>query len=155
MSYWPVELTLDAAILYLLTNSRNPYEIAFLVIAFIMHVRRQWEARTHIKEVSDRKAPFFHLMLITGAAVLVWATRTVTWPAPIWLAGIAGVVYFWLVKMFVKESGRCFTLFDPKIDIPQMIISGSMAGLAIKAQNPISVLWLSDFVYHILEVVYR
>ena len=155
MSYWPVELVLDAAILYLLANSRNVYEIAFLVFALVMHVKRQWEHRTHIKEVSDRKVPIFHLLLLAGAGVAVWATRTTAWPVPIWIAGLAGLIYFWLVKMFVKDSGRCFKLFDPKIDIPQMLISGSMAGLAIQAQNPISVLWLSDFVYHILEVAYR
>jgi hypothetical protein len=151
MSYWPIELTLDASILYLLVNSRNVYEIAFLVIAFVMHIKRQWESRRIIKEVSDRKPKFFILALLVAAAGVVWATRTTDWPVPVWIAAAAGVAYFWATMEFVKDSGRSFKLFDPKIDLPQMLVSASMAWIAFRNQNPVSILWLTDLVYHILE----
>lgn len=151
MSYWPVEITLDASILYLLANSKNVYEIAFLVIALMMHVKRQWESRRLIKEVSDRKPKFFILALLVVAMGVVWATRTADWPMPVWIAAATGVAYFWATMEFVKDSGRSFQLFDPKIDLPQMLISGSMAWIAFSNQNPVSILWLTDFVYHILE----
>lgn len=151
MSYWPVELTLDVSILYLLANSKNVYEIAFLVIAFATHVKRQWDARQTIKEVSNRKSPAFILSLLVGALGMLWATRTMAWPIPVILAGLAGVAYFWSIEAFVKDSGERFTLFDPKIDVPQMLISGSMAWIAFRAKNPISIIWLADFVYHVLE----
>jgi hypothetical protein len=151
MSYWPVELTLDASILYLLANSKNVYEIAFLVIALVMHIKRQWESRRIIKEVSDRKPKFFILALLVAAAGVVWATRTADWPVPVWIAAATGVAYFWVTMEFVKDSGRSFKLFDPKIDLPQMLVSAYMAWIAFHNQNPVSILWLSDFVYHILE----
>jgi hypothetical protein len=37
IGYWPVELTNVACIFYLLANSKNVYEIAFLVIALVIH----------------------------------------------------------------------------------------------------------------------
>jgi hypothetical protein len=151
VSYWPVELTLDASILYLLANSKNVYEIAFLVIALVMHIKRQWESRQLIKEVSDRKPKFFILALLVAAAGVVWATRTAAWPVPVWIAAASGVAYFWATMEFVKDSGRSFKLFDPKIDLPQMLVSGSMAWIAFQNKNPVSILWLTDFVYHVLE----
>ena len=151
MSYWPIELTLDASILYLLTNSRNVYEIAFLVIALVMHVKRQWESKIIIKEVSNRKSRFFILALLVAATGVVWATRTTDWPVPVWIAAAAGVAYFWATMEFVKDSGRSFKLFDPKIDLPQMLVSATMAWIAFQNENPVSILWLTDFVYHVLE----
>lgn len=151
MSYWPIELTLDASILYLLTNSRNVYEIAFLVIAFIIHIKRQWDSRKIIKEVSDRKPKFFILALLVAAMGVIWTTRTADWPVPVWVAAASGVAYFWATMEFVKDSGRSFKLFNPTIDLPQMLVSGTMSWIAFKNKNPVSILWLSDFVYHILE----
>jgi hypothetical protein len=151
MSYWPIELALDASILYLLANSKNVYEIAFLVIALVMHVKRQWESRRLIKEVSDGKSQFFILALLVAAMGVVWATRTTVWPVPVIIAGLVGIPYFWATKEFVKDSGRSFKLFDPKIDLPQMLVSASMAWIAFQNKNPVSILWLTDFVYHILE----
>lgn len=151
MSYWPVELALDASIFYLLANSKNVYEIAFLVIALVIHVKRQWESRLIIKEVSNRKPKFFILALLVAAGGVVWATRTADWPAPVIIAGLVGIPYFWVTKEFVKDSGRSFKLFDPKIDFPQMLVSAIFAWIAFQNKNPVSILWLTDFVYHILE----
>lgn len=151
MSYWPVELTLDASIIFLLTKSKNIYEIAFLIAALIIHIKRQWKSRRVIKEVSDRKPKFFILSLLIVAAMMIWATQTTKWPVPVWIAAIFGAMYFWVTTEFVKDSGRSFELFDPKIDLPQMLISASMSWIAFKNQNPVSILWLSDLVYHILE----
>jgi hypothetical protein len=151
MSYWPIELTLDASILYLMLNSKNIYEIAFLVIAFAMHIKRQWESRLLIKEVSDRKPTFFILGLLVVAMCVIWITRTAPWPIPMWVAAASGVAYYWATIEFTKDSRRSFKLFDPKIDLPQMVISGSMAWIAYRAKNPVSILWLTDFVYHVLE----
>ena len=151
MSYWPIELTLDASILYLLTNSRNVYEIAFLVIALVMHVKRQWESKIIIKEVSNRKSRFFILALLVAAMGVVWATRITEWPVPVIIAGLVGIPYFWATMEFVKDSGRSFKLFDPKIDLPQMLVSSTMAWIAFQNENPVSILWLTDFVYHVLE----
>jgi hypothetical protein len=81
----------------------------------------------------------------------VWATRTADWPVPVFVAGFAGMAYFWVTMEFVKDSGRSFKLFDPKIDLPQMLISASMAWIAFQNKNPVSILWLTDFVYHVLE----
>lgn len=151
MSYWPVELALDGTILYLLANSKNVYEIAFLGIAFVIHVTRQWGARHLIQEVSARKSPLFLTLLIVAPAGVIWATRALKWPIQVWIAAVAGVAYFWSVMAFVKDSGKRFTLFDPKIDVPQTIISATMTWIAFKNQNPVSILWLTDFVYHVLE----
>jgi len=151
MSYWPVELTLDASILYLLANSKNVYEIAFLVIALVMHVKRQWESKTVIKEVSDRKPKFFILSLLVAAAGVVWATRTTDWPVSVIIAGLAGIAYFWATTEFVKDSGKTFKLFDPKIDLPAMFVSATFAWIAFQNKNPVSILWLTGFVYHVLE----
>ena len=151
MSYWPVELALDASILYLLANSKNVYEIAFLVIALVIHVKRQWESRLIIKEVSDRKPKFFILALLVAAGGVVWATRTADWPVPVIIAGLVGIPYFWITTEFVKDSGRSFKLFDPKIDFPQMLVSAIFAWIAFQNKNPVSILWLTDFVNHILE----
>jgi hypothetical protein len=151
MSYWPVELALDAGILYLIANSKNVYEIAFLVIALIMHAKRQWESKTIIKEVSDSKPQFFILALLMAAVGAVWATRTSDWPVPVIIAGVAGIGYFWATIQFVKDSGKTFKLFDPKIDLPQMLLSATFAWIAFQNKNPVSILWLTDFVYHVLE----
>ena len=152
MSYWPVELTLDASILYLLANSKNVYEIAFLVIALVMHVKRQWESKTIIKEVSANKSPLFILSLFLGGIGVIWATRTTDWPVPVIIAGLAGIAYFWATTEFVKDSGKTFKLFDPKIDLPQMFVSATFAWIAFQNKNPVSILWLTDFVYHVLEL---
>ena len=151
MSYLPVELALDASILYLLANSKNVYEIAFLVFALVIHVKRQWESRRLIKEVSDRKPKLFILALLVAAGGVVWATRTAAWPLPVIIAGFSGIAYFWVTNEFVKDSGRSFKLFDPKIDFPQMLVSAIFAWIAFQNKNPVSILWLTDFVYHILE----
>jgi hypothetical protein len=116
-----------------------------------MHVKRQWESRRLIKEVSDGKSQFFILALLVAAMGVVWATRTMKWPGPVWIAAASGIAYFWATKEFVKDSGRSFKLFDPKIDLPQMLVSASMAWIAFQNKNPVSILWLTDFVHHILE----
>lgn len=116
-----------------------------------MHVKRQWESKTVIKEVSDRKPKFFILSLLVAAAGVVWATRTTDWPVPVIIAGLAGIAYFWATMEFVKDSGKTFKLFDPKIDLPQMFVSATFAWIAFQNKNPVSILWLTDFVYHVLE----
>ena len=151
MSYWPIELTLDAIILYLLANSKNIYEIAFLVIALGVHVKRQWESKILIKEVSGRKPKLFILALLVAAVGVVWATRTMAWPIPVWIAAASGVAYFWTTKEFVKDSGRSFKLFTPNIDLFVIPMSASMSWIAFQNKNPVSILWLTAFVYHVLE----
>jgi hypothetical protein len=153
MSYWPVELAVDAGILYVLSNSKNVFEITVLVLVLLVHATRQWKDRDLIKEVSIRKHPFFILSLIITPLCIVWATRTLSWPMPILIAALAGIAYYWAVKAFGKDSGKCFKLFDPKIDLPQLAVSGSLSYLAVASKNPVGILWLTDFVYHILEAV--
>lgn len=152
ISYWPVELALDASIFYLLINSKNVYEIAFLVVSLVIHIKRQWDTRLLIKEVSDKKSKFFILALLVAAIGSVWAMRKTDWPVPVWIAAAAGVAYFWAIKEFVKDSGKTFKLFDPMIDLPQTLISASFAWIAFRDQNPVSILWLTGFVYHMLEL---
>lgn len=94
---------------------------------------------------------FIFIFLLLGSAGIIWSTRALKWPVQIWIAIIAGVAYFWSVTEFVKDSGKQFKLFDYKIDVPQTIISAVMTGTAFKNQNPISILWLFDFTYHVLE----
>ena len=152
MSYWPVELMLDSSIIYLLTNSKNMYEIVFLGIALFMHLNRQWKYRRLIKEVSDRKSMLFNLGLLMSGLAAIWAIRTTPWPIPVWIAAAIGIPYFLATMAFVKDSGRIFHLFDPKIDVPQMLIAASMAWIAFRSHNTVSILWLTDLVYHVLEL---
>lgn len=44
-------------------------------------------------------------------------------------------------------------MFEPKIDVTQIFISGFMVWTAIQEKNTMSILWLVDFVYHVLEMV--
>lgn len=152
LSYWPVEITLDATIIYLLSNSKNSYEIISLIIALIIHIKRQWDNRYHITEVSSQKSPMFNGFVVLLAGAIIWATRTTEWPIPIWVASLSGVLYFISVMNFMKDSKKQFNLLDPKIDLPQTIISASMTWVALKTRNPVSILWMGDFVYHILEL---
>ena len=59
--YWSAELALDAGILYVLKNSKNPWEIFFLLLALCVHIPRQVREWSVIKETSSKKSLFFFL----------------------------------------------------------------------------------------------
>ena len=151
VSYWPVELVLNSTIIYMILNSKNVYEILFLVLALSIHVKRQYDNIELIRDTSTKKSVLFHVSILTLAGLCVWIIRTSTWPLPVFISVIVGIMYYKFTVDFVNDSGKQFTLFDPKIDIPQTIISGVFSMIAINNQNPVSILWLCDFVYHILE----
>lgn len=104
-----------------------------------------------IRDASTKKSELFHVSIIALACLFIWIIRTSTWPLPVFISVIVGIMYYKFTVDFVNDSGKQFTLFDPKIDIPQIIISGVFSMIAINNQNPVSILWLCDFTYHILE----
>lgn len=150
--YWPAELALDAGILYVLKNSKNPWEIFFLVLALCVHLPRQFREWPVIKETSSKKSLFFLFGILAVFILLLQQMRVRKWPVPVVIAIVLGILYIYLTKKFVKDSGREFKLFNPWIDIPQLFISGTMSWIAFKTKNPVSILWLTDFVYHVLEL---
>lgn len=152
ISYWPVELVLDSSILYMLSNSKNVYEISALIIALFIHVKRQYENYTHIYDVSSTKSSVFKISILVAGFSIVWLSRVLPWPLPILVAICAGFLYHESVLMFIEDSGKQFNLFDPRIDVPQLFVSFIFSILAINNRNPVSILWVSDLVYHILEL---
>lgn len=153
ISYWPVELALDCTMMYIFLNSNNVYEKIFLTIAFFIHVERQVKNWGHIMEVSNKRSRKFLWSIVFGSICTLLLSRIIHWPFPIVLAVMTGWVYFTLVKMFINDSGEKFKLVNPMIDYPQTIISCIMSYNAIALQNPISIFWVSDFVYHIIEIM--
>jgi hypothetical protein len=150
--YWSAELALDAGILYVLKNSKNPWEIFFLLLALCVHIPRQVREWSVIKETSSKKSLFFLFGILAVFVILVQQMGVRKWPIPVVIAIVLGILYVYLTEKFVKDSGRKFKLFNPVIDIPQLFISGTMSWIAFKTKNPVSILWLTDFVYHVLEL---
>jgi hypothetical protein len=150
--YWPAELALDAGIIYLVKNSKNPWEIFFLIIALCIHVPRQIRERPVIKETSRTKSFVFLLSIPVLFSLGVYFMGLSKWPVPFFIALVIGVAYVILTNQFVKESGMKFNLYEPWIAIPQLFISGTFSWIAFRAKNPISILWVADFVYHVLQL---
>ena len=140
VSYWPVELVLDSSIVYMIINSKNIYEIISLFLALFIHLKRQFTNKSHIKDISSKKSVLFHISILCVAVVLIWLIRTSHWPLPILVSVLVGILYYMGTIDFVKYSDEQFTLFDPKIDIPQTIISGVFSWIAINNHNQISIL---------------
>jgi|CryBogDrversion2_2_1035213.scaffolds.fasta_scaffold14402_2 hypothetical protein len=153
--YWPAELALDAGIIYLLKNSKNPWEIFFLVLALCVHIPRQIREWPVIKETSSKKSLFFLFGILAIFILLVQQMRVRRWPIPVVIAIVLGILYVFLTNKFVKDSGRKFNLYIPWIDVPQLFISGIMSWIAFKTKNPVSILWVADFVYHVLQMPLR
>ncbi len=153
ISYWPVEILLNLLIVYIAIYSKNIYERVALMIALILHITRQWRYRKHIKDVSDKKTNLFLISIFFVTFYGLYLNNVSKWPIPVYISIILGILYHKLICMFIKDSGKQFTLFDPSIDIPQIIVSGIFSTLAIQSKNNISILWLSDLVYHILEIL--
>jgi hypothetical protein len=150
--YWPAELALDVSIFYILKNSKNPWEILFLILALCVHIPRQLREWPIIKETSSKKSLFFLFGILAVFIILIHQMRVRKWPIPVFIAIGMGILYVFLTNKFVKESGHKFNLYIPWIDVPQLFISGIMSWIAFKTKNPISILWLTDFVYHIIQL---
>jgi len=150
--YWPAELALDASILYVMHNSKNPWEILFLVLALCIHIPRQLREWPVIKETSAKKSPLFLFGILAVFITLIYQMRVRNWPIPVFITIVLGILYVFLTNKFVKDSGRKFNLYIGWIDIPQLFISGAMSWIAFKTKNPVSILWLTDFVYHVIQM---
>lgn len=155
LGYWPMEAAVDAGILYMLLHSANPFEIAALVAALVLHVARQIRHRGTILDTSARASAGFLLMQPTVFVAAVYQMRTQAWPVPLVVAVAIGLGYYALTVAFVRDSGRPFRLFDPKIDIPQLCISAAMTWLAIGSEDAVAILWAADLTYHACETVWH
>lgn len=155
LGYWPMEAAVDAGILYMLLHSANPLEIVALVAALVLHVVRQIRHRAIILDTSARVSAGFLLIQILAFVGALHQMRTQAWPVPLGIAVALGVGYYVLTVAFVKDAGRPFRLFDPKIDVPQLCISAGMTWLAVGAHDPVSILWAADLTYHACETAWH
>jgi hypothetical protein len=150
-----MEAAVDVGILYMLLHSSNPFEIAALVAALVLHAIRQVRHRVTILETSARASPGFLLIQPMVFAGALYQMRTQSWPVPLGWAIALGVGYYALTVAFVKDSRRSFRLFDPKIDVPQLCISAGMTWLAVGSRDPVAILWAADLTYHACETVWH
>ena len=150
-----MEAAVDAGILYMLLHSTNPFEIAALVTALVLHVIRQIRHRATILDTSARASTAFLLAQLVVFVVALHLMRAQSWPIPLGIAIAIGAGYYALTVAFVKDCGRPFRLFDPKIDVPQLCISAAMRWLAVGARDPVSILWAADLTYHACETVWH
>ena len=148
----PLEISTLSFTLFRIFNTDNNIEFITSYFAFILHLHRFkyyfWEILKNSKE--NWKYCIIISICILYVLYGIFFTKT----SLVFLLFISSLCQILSYYLFEKRSIKKFNWFQIEIDMPIFILSSLNTYFLYNKNNRLSIIWLSDVIYHIWEFLY-
>jgi hypothetical protein len=152
LSLLPLEISTLSFTLFRIFNTDNNIEFITSYFAFILHLHR---FKDNIKEILENSEQNWKYCIIISICILyvlygVFFTKT----SLIFLLFVSSISQILSYYIFEKRSIKKFNWFEIEIDVPIFFLSSLNTYFLYNKKNRLSIIWLSDVIYHIWELLY-
>lgn len=148
----PLEISTLSFTLFRIFNTDNNIEFITSYFAFILHLHRFQDNFISIIKNSELNWKYCLIISICISYVLYGIFYTDT--SLLFLLIISSLCQILSYYIFEKKSKIKFNWFELEIDIPIFLLSSFNTYILYNKNDRISIIWLSDVIYHIWEFIY-
>ena len=148
----PLEISTLSFTLFRIFNTDNNIEFITSYFAFILHLHRFQDNFFSIIKNSELNWKYCLIISICITYVLYGIFYTNT--SLLFLLIISSLCQILSYYIFEKKSKIKFNWFEIEIDIPIFFLSSLNTYMLYNKKNRMSIIWLSDVIYHIWEFLY-
>ena len=148
----PLEISTLSFTLFRIFNTDNNIEFITSYFAFILHLHRFQDNFISIIKNSELNWKYCLIISICIGYVLYGIFYTDT--SLLFLLIISSLCQILSYYIFEKKSKIKFNWFEFEIDIPIFLLSLFNTYILYNKNDRMSIIWLSDVIYHIWEFIY-
>ena len=148
----PLEISTLSFTLFRIFNTDNNIEFITSYFAFILHLHRFQDNFISIIKNSELNWKYYLIISICIGYVLYGIFYTDT--SLLFLLIISSLCQILSYYIFEKKSKIKFNWFEFEIDIPIFLLSLFNTYILYNKNDRMSIIWLSDVIYHIWEFIY-
>jgi hypothetical protein len=148
----PLEISTLSFTLFRIFNTDNNIEFITSYFAFILHLHRFQDNFISIIKNSELNWKYSLIISICIGYVLYGIFYTDT--SLLFLLIISSLCQILSYYIFSKKSKIKFNWFEFEIDIPIFFLSSFNTYILYNKNDRMSIIWLSDVIYHIWEFIY-
>jgi hypothetical protein len=148
----PLEISTLSFTLFRIFNTDNTIEFITSYFAFILHLHRFQDNFVRIIKNSELNWKYCIIISICISYVLYGIFYTDT--SLFFLLIISSLCQILSYYIFEKKSKIKFKWFEFEIDIPIFFLSSFNTYILYNKNDRMSIIWLSDVIYHIWEFIY-
>jgi len=148
----PLEISTLSFTLFRIFNTDNTIEFITSYFAFILHLHRFQDNFVRIIKNSELNWKYCLIISICIGYVLYGIFYTDT--SLLFLLIISSLCQILSYYIFEKKSKIKFNWFEFEIDIPIFFLSSFNTYILYNKNDRMSIIWLSDVIYHIWEFIY-
>jgi ABC-type iron transport system FetAB permease component len=148
----PLEISTLSFTLFRIFNTDNNIEFITSYFAFILHLHRFQDNFISIIKNSELNWKYSLIISICIGYVLYGIFYTDT--SLLFLLIISSLCQILSYYIFEKKSKIKFNWFEFEIDIPIFFLSSFNTYILYNKNDRMSIIWLSDVIYHIWEFIY-
>jgi len=148
----PLEISTLSFTLFRIFNTNNNIEFITSYFAFILHLHRFNDNFKKIIKNSELNWKYCIIISICISYILYGIFFTQT--SLLFLLILSSLCQILSYYIFSKKSKIKFNWFEFEIDIPIFILSSLNTYILYNKNNRLSIIWLSDVIYHIWEFIY-
>jgi len=148
----PLEISTLSFTLFRIFNTDNNIEFITSYFAFILHLHRFQDNFISIIKNSELNWKYCLIISICIGYVLYGIFYTDT--SLLFLLIISSLCQILSYYIFEKKSKIKFNWFEFEIDIPIFFLSSFNTYILYNKNDRMSIVWLSDVIYHIWEFIY-
>ena len=148
----PLEISTLSFTLFRIFNTDNNIEFITSYFAFILHLHRFQDNFISIIKNSELNWKYCIIISICISYVLYGIFYTDT--SLLFLLIISSLCQILSYYIFEKKSKIKFNWFELEIDIPIFLLSSFNTYILYNKNDRMSIIWLSDVIYHIWEFIY-
>jgi ABC-type iron transport system FetAB permease component len=153
LSLLPIEITTLMFTLFRIYNHDNIIEFITSYFAFILHIFRFKDNFHSI--IRNSKLNWKYCLIISICIGYVLYSIFYTNTSLLLLLMISSICQIFSYYIFEKTSNHKFKWFELKLDIPILFLSSLNSYFLYKKNNRLSIIWLSDVIYHIWEFIFK
>ena len=148
----PLEIYTLSFTLFRIFNTDNTIEFITSYFAFILHLHRFND--NFISIIKNSKLNWKYCIIISICINYVLYSIFYTDTSLLFLLIILSLCQILSYYIFKKKSKIKFKWFEFEIDIPIFILSSVNTYILYNKNDRMSIIWLSDVIYHIWEFLY-
>jgi len=148
----PLEIYTLSFTLFRIFNTDNTIEFITSYFAFILHLHRFND--NFISIIKNSKLNWKYCIIISICINYVLYSIFYTDTSLLFLLIILSLCQILSYYIFKKKSKIKFNWFEFEIDIPIFILSSVNTYILYNKNDRMSIIWLSDVIYHIWEFLY-
>jgi len=152
LSLLPLEISIIFFTLFRIFNTNNNIELITSYFAFILHLHRFKNNISEILKISKENWKYCIIISICILYIIygVFFSK-ISLYFLLFISSICEILSYYI---FEKKSIKKINWFQIEIDIPILFLSSLNTYLLYNKNNRLSIIWLSNVIYHIWEFLF-